>query len=244
MKRLAIAVLFLGASSIHAAKIDKLTLSSRGSERSYYLFVPDGLKPDQPAPLLLVFHGSGRNGNTLVDPWRPLAQKEHFIVAGPDATNKMQWDAPADGPTLLRDLVDDVSKRAAVDRKRIYLFGHSAGAGFALQMAMIESEFFAAGAIHAGDLKPESYSLLDFATRKVPFAIFVGTQDPLFPLSVVRTTRDEMVKRGFTAELTEIARHDHNYYAIAPRINEAAWAFLSKYSLPADGKFVEYANMQ
>lgn len=37
-----------------------------------------------------------------------------------------------------------------------------------------------------------------------------------------------MKKRGFPIELTEIAKHDHWYYDLAPKINRNAWDFLIK----------------
>ena len=37
----------------------------------------------------------------------------------------------------------------------MYLFGHSAGAGQALYLSLLESEYFAATAVHAGALRTE-----------------------------------------------------------------------------------------
>src|SRR2546425_7221559 len=69
-------------------------------KRPYYLFVPDSLDA-RPVPLLIVLHGSGRDGKSLVDPWRDLASREGFIVAGPDAADRRAWIAPDDGPAFL-----------------------------------------------------------------------------------------------------------------------------------------------
>lgn len=67
-------------------------------------------------------------------------------------------------------------------------------------------------AVHAGSLRPETYPLILFAKCKIPMFIIVGTQDPFFPLTEVRATRDEMLKHGLTVELMEIPRHGHGYY--------------------------------
>ena len=40
-----------------------------------------------------------------------------------------------------------------INPRRVYLFGHSAGASFALHMSLMESQYFAAAAIHAGALR-------------------------------------------------------------------------------------------
>ncbi|HEX9255009.1 MAG TPA: hypothetical protein VF938_05665, partial [Candidatus Angelobacter sp.] len=72
-------LLFLLAwSSITAfaavAKPEKQTLTSQGTARTYYTFVPEKLAA--PAPLLLLLHGSGRDGMSQIDEWKPLAEKE------------------------------------------------------------------------------------------------------------------------------------------------------------------------
>jgi poly(3-hydroxybutyrate) depolymerase len=59
---------------------------------------------------------------------------------------------PADGPAFLYFLIEAVKAKHAVDGRRMYLFGHSAGAEFALTMGLIESEFFAAVAVHSSCL--------------------------------------------------------------------------------------------
>jgi poly(3-hydroxybutyrate) depolymerase len=242
VKRLLIFLLL--ALPVFGAKIEKQTLTSRGETRTYYLFVPDGIDASKPVPLIITLHGSGRNGLTLVDKWMPLARKEKIILAGPDSTNSKQWGAPEDGPVLLHDLVESLKAKYPIDERRVYLFGHSGGAVFALEMGLIESEYFAAVAIHAGALPEENASIMDHATRKISFAIISGTDDPFFPMKYVRATRDELQKRGFVAELTEVPHHTHDYYTTAGATNGVAWEFLKKFSLEDDPHFIDYANMR
>jgi alpha-beta hydrolase superfamily lysophospholipase len=82
--------------------------------------------------------------------------------------------------------------------------------------------------------------LFDDAERKIPVALFVGTKDPLFPLTVVRKTRDAFNERKFIVELTEIPNLDHNYYSKSSEINKKAWSFLAKYRLDNDQKYKQY----
>ncbi len=85
---------------------DEITkeLFTRGKTRAYYLYVPSTIKPDTKAPLILMLHGSGRNGITLVEKWKDYAKKEGIIIAGPDASNSRGWSAPQDGPDYLYEL--------------------------------------------------------------------------------------------------------------------------------------------
>ena len=219
-------------------EVEKNLIKSSGRTRAYYLFVPKSVKA--PAPLVVLLHGSGRNGSIMVDKWKDLAKKEGVILVGPDSANSQQWSIPVDGPDFLRDIVEELKSKYPINQRRIYLFGHSAGAGYALQLSLVESEYFAATAIHAGALDPQSYSLIKLARRKTPIAIFVGTVDAFFPLTVVRATRDELNRQGFAVELTEMPGHDHWYYDLAPKINHSAWDFLQKHELGADQKYEQY----
>lgn len=235
---LAAALLLIPLATVAASKeIQKETFTSQGKTRTYYLYVPPTVKPGTPAPLLVLLHGSGRDGLSLVERWDKLARKEGIILAGLDSTNSKQWHPTDDSADVLHDLVEGLKAKYPVDPHRIYLFGHSAGASYALMLSLQESEYFAATAVHAGALPPEASFLVSRAKRKIPLAIIVGTVDPYFSLTTVRETRDTLNGKGFALELTELPGHDHNYYDIAPKVNQMAWDFLSKHRLDADPHF-------
>jgi poly(3-hydroxybutyrate) depolymerase len=224
-------------------KIAKETLEVEGKKRTYYLYVPQGAAsatPAAPVPLVLLLHGSNRNGLSLVEKWKELAAKENFIVAGPDSADSRGWMMPQDGPDFLHTLVESLKAKYPVNPRRVYLFGHSAGAGFALYMSLYESEYFAATSIHAGALAPESYGAIEYAKRKTPILIIVGTNDPFFPLKDVRATRDELNKRGFSVQLIEVPKHDHWYYDRAAEFNRSAWDFLKSQQLAEEPSYKQY----
>jgi poly(3-hydroxybutyrate) depolymerase len=229
------------AVSASAQKIHKETIESLGNKRTYYLVVPDNVTAERPAPLLVVLHGSNRNGLSLVEKWKDLARKEGFFLVGPDARNSRGWSAPADGPDFLNELISDLKSKHPIDNRRMYLFGHSAGATFALYMSLYESEYFAATAVHAGALSSDAGSIMELAKRKIPIYIAVGTADAFFPLTVVRATRDMLNKNGFNAQLVEMKGHDHWYYDLAPKINAEAWSFLKMQKLTEDPRYTQYS---
>lgn len=220
-------------------KISKEAVVSHGKKRTYYLFVPHDIKGT--APLLITFHGSGRNGLSLVEKWKDLASREGFIVAGPDSENPQAWRTPEDGPDFLHDLVEELEVKYPINQRRVYLFGHSGGAVFALGISMFESKYFAATAIHAGAWREtREFSLIDYAKRKIPLAIVVGDQDRFFPLSAVKSTSDRLKEKGFDVELSVIKGHDHWYYDLAPKINEQLWNYLKKYELAEEPAYEQY----
>jgi poly(3-hydroxybutyrate) depolymerase len=234
-------LVLLLTSSIAFGKEDimKELITSNGKTRAYYLYVPSKLKTGSLAPLIITLHGSNRTGVTLIEKWKDLAKKEGIIIAGPDATNLRGWGQPQDGPDFLRDLVEELKKNYPVNPKRVYLFGHSAGAEFALDMSLMESQYFAATAIHAGAFTGGK-ELIDLAKRKIPISIQVGDADQFYSLKMVRATRDALKEAGFTIELIEIAGHDHWYYDQASKFNNTAWDFLKKVELDAEPKYQKY----
>ncbi|HZF12328.1 MAG TPA: PHB depolymerase family esterase [Thermoanaerobaculia bacterium] len=230
----------LSSLPVTAQGITKEILRSGGQDRAYYLFVPKSISPSATAPLIVLLHGSGRNGASLVEPWKDLARKEGFIIVGPDALSSQGWKIPEDGPDFLHELVEALKTKYPINARRVYLFGHSAGAVQALYLSLLESEYFAATAVHAGSLRGEDTAFIDQAKRKIPISIYVGTNDQLFPLAVVRSTRDALNTRGFTAELTEIKGHTHFYYDRAGEINHSAWEFLKKHELAGEPKYEQH----
>ena len=107
--------------------------------------------------------------------------------------------------------------------RRIYLFGYSAGAVFALYMAPMQSRYFAAAAVHAGAYGGEAdLAFLDTAPRKVPLFVSAGAQDRLFPPPVVLATVARLQRAGFPVTRAAVEGMPHSYQASA-EINERAW---------------------
>jgi hypothetical protein len=99
--------------------------ASGGAQRSYHLFVPVG--GARPAPLIVLLHGSGRDGRSLAEPWRQLAAEEAIMLAARDSFKRESWGMREDGPHFLHELIETISEKHPVDRRRMYLFGHSGG---------------------------------------------------------------------------------------------------------------------
>jgi poly(3-hydroxybutyrate) depolymerase len=243
MKTITALLMLLLVSLTSASAKDEITkelITSNGKTRPYYLYVPSTVKAATPAPLIVMLHGSNRTGVTLVEKWKDYAKKEGIILAGPDASNLQGWGSPQDGPDYLHDLVEELKTKQPINPRRVYLFGHSAGASFALHMSLMESEYFAATAIHAGALAPDAMELIKLAKRKIPISIQVGDSDQFFPLKDVRATRDALKEAGVPVTLVEIANHDHWYYDSASKFNQTAWEFLKKYELDAEPRYQKY----
>jgi predicted esterase len=234
--------LLLSASVAKADnQIAKEKFDFQGKHRTYYLFVPASVKSAAVVSLVVLLHGSGRNGLSLVEKWKDLANKEGFIIVGPDSSNSEDWRIPEDAPEFIHELVEMLIPKYSIEPHHVYLFGHSAGAVLALNLAMMESEYFAAVAVHAGAWRSQQeISVVSQAKRKTPLKIIVGDQDNFFPLAAVQATEGILKERGFPIDVTIMKGHNHWYYDLALEINRNAWEFLKQNSLTADRRHIQY----
>src|SRR5262249_59961726 len=81
--------------------LSQQTIVSQGNNRTYYLFVPGGISAERPAALILLLHGSGRNGASLVNLWQDIASREKLVLVGPDTLDRKGRPLPPGGHALL-----------------------------------------------------------------------------------------------------------------------------------------------
>jgi poly(3-hydroxybutyrate) depolymerase len=232
-------VLGIGLLAGHAglaqtAAPSKETFQFAGLQRTYYFFAPPAAVSAAPAPLLLLLHGSYSDGRAIVSSWTDIASSEGVVLVGPNAREREAWQIRADGPQFIRALIDALAARCTIDRRRIYLFGSSGGAVYSLTLSMIESELFAATAVHAGAWRgPNEFRAISYARRKIPIALYIGDKDEYFPLRAVRKTQSALEHAGHSVSVTVIPGHTHAYSKVAPDVNRSAWEFLKGNHLAA-----------
>jgi predicted esterase len=220
-------LLLLSFPAFAGEKVRKEEFNFEGKSRTYFFLAPGDANP---LPLVILLHGSGRNGEIMTSEWKGIATKEHFMIVAPNAF-KADWAMATEGPNFFRALVQQVTTMHEVDMGRIYLFGHSAGANYALLMALLESEYFAATAIHAGAMHKEDAHVFELAKRKIPIGIWVGDSDAFYPLAVIDETKKMFKERGFDLAVDVIPHHTHDYYSASAYVNKSAWEFLKKTEL-------------
>lgn len=217
-----------------SAAPSKESFQFAGLKRSFSLFTPPPAGDSPAPPLLVLLHGSYSDGRAIVSWWTDVASSEGIVLAGPDAREREAWQIRADGPQFIRALIDAVELKHPIDRRRIYLFGSSGGAVYSLTLSMIESELFAATAVHAGVWRTgNEFRAVPYAKRKLPVAIFIGDKDEYFPLLAVRKTQSALEQAGHPVSVTVIPGHTHAYSKVAPEVNRSAWEFLKVNRLEA-----------
>ena len=151
----------------------RIDLATSGSY--FWLYVPQGVDPAQPAPLVLFFHGAGANPASYRSSVGAAADKAGCVVAMPRSSG-LGWGTEADERTV-SEALRLVRQKVAVDNRRVALAGHSAGGAYAYLLAYAGSQYSAVFTL-AASFYPVS-ALAD-PVYKPPIRMYYGTADPNF----------------------------------------------------------------
>jgi poly(hydroxyalkanoate) depolymerase family esterase len=149
-------------------------LSGQYGDREYRLYIPEG-QPKQALPLVVMLHGCTQTPEVFAQSTRMNARADEgkFLVLYPEQkassnpTRCWNWFLPANQargsgePEEIVRIVDQVAREHAVDRKRVYVAGLSAGASMTAILAVCYPDVFAAAAIHDGTMYKSASSLLE-----------------------------------------------------------------------------------
>jgi polyhydroxybutyrate depolymerase len=179
-------------------------LHFKGLLRRYIVHVPPDTG-DAGLPVMLALHGGGGSGAEFKrdNGLDPVADANHFLAVYPDGTGPLRstlltWNAGTnccgwaqthhiDDVGFLLAVLDDLGRRAAIDRHRIYVTGHSNGAIMAYRFAAEEADAVAAivpvsGAMAVASFHPSRpVAILDIHSVDDPRALYTGGWGPPFP---------------------------------------------------------------
>jgi len=192
-----------GKSLSHGRRLSsghhRFTLTADGLERTYIVHVPSNYDARTQFPLVVMLHGGGGTASTALweTGWVEKADKSGFIVVFPNAMardpsrrssfarNPQLWNdgserfypgqkAP-DDVRFITAVLDDLSARLMIDRKRVFVTGFSNGASMSFRVGAELSIRVAAIAPVAGALwfDPPVFK------RSVSMCYITGTADPL-----------------------------------------------------------------
>jgi poly(3-hydroxybutyrate) depolymerase len=192
--RSTLAIFFLLTQCVFAS--DTKTVHCESGKYQYHLFArnPTGI-----SPAILLLHGAGDDAGDFIKPWEGLAKKEGIVLIAPQLDRDKKFEDIA--MDVFRCIMGDASKQAAIDPKRIYVFGHSAGGYLAYDAATLDSQFYAAVAVHGMEINAD-YTW------------------------IIKRARDLLQHAGFPVHYVELKNHGHDYYYMSDRINQDAWEFL------------------
>jgi poly(hydroxyalkanoate) depolymerase family esterase len=157
------AVLRGGAPAV-AARAGGKVVETRIGPRTFSLFVPAGLAPGQPAPLVVMLHGCRQDPDSFAMGTRmnALAARERFYVLYPEqprlanAYKCWNWFLPgnqvrgAGEPAAIAEAVGLVRQRWAIQPEAIFCAGLSAGGAMASILGATYPDVFCAIAVASG----------------------------------------------------------------------------------------------
>ncbi len=173
-------------------------------DRSYIAHLPPTIREKRSLPVVLNFHGGGgsaaqQQGNARMD---ELADREGFIVVYPNGPGRfadrlLTWNAGTccacaltqkiDDVSFVAALLDDLARRAPIDRSRVYATGFSNGAMMAQRLAAERPDLVAAIAPVGGSMVLERTEprapvpVMHIHSVDDPRALYEGGLGPPFP---------------------------------------------------------------
>ena len=151
------------AATTEAAQFLDRSFTNAAGTRAYKLYVPASYRAT-PVPLLMMLHGCNQSPDDFAAGTRmnELAEAHGFLVAYPaqsaraNGANCWNWfraaDQARDGgePSILAGIVAEIAAGHAIDRRRVFVAGLSAGAAMAVILGRTHPEVFAAVGAHSG----------------------------------------------------------------------------------------------
>jgi poly(3-hydroxybutyrate) depolymerase len=237
MKRLVVllSVCFLALPALAKDKVQTVKFDFNGKQRTYSLMIPGSAAPTGPLPAVLLLHYQGGYASDVMKYWDSFASHQGFIAIAPESTSNNMWDSKVDGPDFLHAVILDVNKKHPIDPTKVYLFGDDSGGIYGYEIALFDSQDWAAACAEHAIMDTRNYSLFKLATRKPAFQDWVGSEDQDHPLRVMTLEHDAFTQNGFPFDLKIIPDSPGTYGNVYDHVNEGCYNFFMKNPLPAPG---------
>jgi predicted esterase len=163
--------------------------------------VPSAKAPSEGRPVLIALHGAGGDENMFLDAYGAglvgdLGEKRNVLVVSPPTG--------AVGPGNLARFLAALGEAYAIDRNRVYVIGHSMGAGATGSLARGAAKQLAAVCCLAGG--GVNYRGID---RPPPALIWAGELDPMFSLKRLESAATAARGTGWPVEFRTAKGHGH-----------------------------------
>jgi predicted esterase len=198
------------------------------------LYVPTTYNPAKPSPLVLFLHGKfWTEIDYMAMPFfRQLAESTGTIVVAPYARGDIQYADPA--PADVYATLDAVVAALNIDKKRIYLAGHSMGGFGVFEVGPQQAKRFAGFLCASGSLTNDDRDAVLRAFQDKPVYVVSGTLDDNIPNSYSVLTVQYLSDAGIPVQYYPQRGAGHNIKVVFPAFT-AAWRAMLEGSRPSPG---------
>jgi phospholipase/carboxylesterase len=184
-----------------------------GSRGGYSVYVPECYTPDRAWPLVMALHGGSGNGRGFLWSWLRDARSLGAILVAPTATGST-WalmGEDTDTPNLAR-ILDKITSRWNVDKRRLLLTGMSDGGTFCYVTGLQSSSPFTHLAPVAATFHPLMAEVADAERlHGLPVYLVHGQLDWMFPVQVARQAQAVLSAAGADVTYRELDDLSHTY---------------------------------
>lgn len=174
----------------------------------FRIFVPEGYDPEKTYPFVIGLHGAGGDENSFMDRYQGLykknAQDRGYIVASVNGRGPYGGYRGDSGKDVI-DVLDTIEAIYPIDKKRVYIMGHSMGGGGTVLVGFNNAQRFAAMAPIAGF---GSAAQLKKAPG-MPLFIGQGDADALVPVASARAFYHAAKDLGMDVKYIELPGVEH-----------------------------------
>lgn len=178
---------------------NRVTTMVDGSEREYYVHVPEAYDGSTAVPVVFMLHGTSGDGEKFynISGWKEVGEAENILTVFPSSwryciidegvqktttkwnSQPAEWqfcpdETPRDDIKFLNQIIDELSDKYNVDEKRIYLAGFSNGGQMAALCSVMMSDVLAAVVENAGSFYTDTTWT---PLRRLPTAFQLGNKD-------------------------------------------------------------------
>ncbi len=198
-----------------------LRLSDGGKEQPVAVFVPTTYGSGKPSPLIIYLHGKGEHEGEVIASHaiRELAQGSGSIVVAPFLNGK---DLLADrSVTELYRLVDLTEQAFTIDRRFVYLAGHSLGGFATFKAAAVHPDRWTALLVAAGAVAEADSDAVAQHLRGKPVYLVAGGADNQISAVYMRQLAAWLGRSGALPSYYEQPGASHDFAMLEPAFSRA-----------------------
>lgn len=173
------------------------TMTIDGTEREFYVVLPDAYDPDHPYPVVFQYHPLGGNAEQGMNMYNIRPNFPDAIYATPDGlqSGDFQGFSNTDGEdeALTRAMMADMEEKYCVDKSRYFSTGFSFGGSMSYTVACNMSDVFRAIGAMSG--APISGATCTTVAPERPVAVWAthGSEDTALPITMAEPIIEALV---------------------------------------------------